>query len=104
MSSCTAAWSDDRAEWQGDSAHCGHDSRHGHEGVGPARDDQDFWWGLCVLARRLRGTPRSTDADHFWNLQADDEHDSMLTDPANHVLLETRFAPLSKTTYVMTFH
>jgi plastocyanin len=40
----------------------------------------------------------------FWNLQADDEHDLMLTDPANHVLLETRFAPLSKTTYVMTFH
>jgi plastocyanin len=40
----------------------------------------------------------------FWNLQADDEHDLMLTDPQNHVLLTTKFAPLSKTTYVMTFH
>jgi plastocyanin len=40
----------------------------------------------------------------FWNLQADDEHDLMLTDPLNHVLLTTKFAPLSKTTYVMTFH
>jgi plastocyanin len=40
----------------------------------------------------------------FWNLQPDDEHDFMLTDPANHVLLQTKFAPLSKTTYVMTFH
>jgi plastocyanin len=40
----------------------------------------------------------------FWNLQPDDEHDFMLTDPANHVLLQTKFAPLSKTTFVMTFH
>jgi len=40
----------------------------------------------------------------FWNLQPDDEHDFMLTDPQNHVLLQTKFAPLSKTTYVMTFH
>src|ERR1700694_6005466 len=40
----------------------------------------------------------------FWNLQPDDEHDFMLTDPANHVLLKTSFPPLSKTTYVMTFH
>ncbi len=40
----------------------------------------------------------------FWNLQPDDEHDFMLTDPQNHVLVQTKFAPLSKTTYVMTFH
>ena len=40
----------------------------------------------------------------FWNLQPADEHDFMLTDPANHVLLRTKFAPLSKTMYVMTFH
>src|SRR5262249_35288399 len=40
----------------------------------------------------------------FWNLQADDEHDFMLTDPNNHVLLQTKLPPLSKTTYVMTFH
>jgi len=40
----------------------------------------------------------------FWNLQPDDEHDFMLTDPKNKVLLQTKFAPLSKTTFVMTFH
>jgi plastocyanin len=40
----------------------------------------------------------------FWNLQPDDEHDFMLTDPANQVLLQTKLAPLSKTTFVMTFH
>ncbi len=40
----------------------------------------------------------------FWSLQPDDEHDFMLTDPANHVLLQTKLPPLSKTTFVMTFH
>jgi plastocyanin len=40
----------------------------------------------------------------FWNLQPDDEHDFMLTDGANKVLLQTKFAPLSKTAFVMTFH
>jgi plastocyanin len=40
----------------------------------------------------------------FWNLQPDDEHDFMLTDPANKVLLKAKLPPLSKTTYVMTFH
>src|SRR5689334_3719815 len=40
----------------------------------------------------------------FWNLQPDDEHDFMLADPANRILLQTKLPPLSKTTYVMTFH
>lgn len=40
----------------------------------------------------------------FWNLQPDDEHDFMLTDPSNRVLLQTKLPPLSKTTFVMTFH
>jgi plastocyanin len=40
----------------------------------------------------------------FWNLQPDDEHDFMLTDPHNKVLLQTKLPPLSKTTFVMTFH
>src|SRR5438874_1433758 len=30
----------------------------------------------------------------FWNLQPDDEHDFMLTDPKNTVILKTKFAPL----------
>lgn len=40
----------------------------------------------------------------FWNLQADDEHDFMLTDPRNRVLVQRKLPPLSKTTFVMTFH
>lgn len=40
----------------------------------------------------------------FWNLQPDDEHDFMLTDPQNRVLVQTKLPPLSKTTFVMTFH
>lgn len=40
----------------------------------------------------------------FWNLQPDDEHDFMLTDPQNRVLVQSKLAPLSKTTFVMTFH
>ncbi|MGZ7031437.1 MAG: cupredoxin domain-containing protein [Thermoanaerobaculia bacterium] len=40
----------------------------------------------------------------FWNLQPDDEHDFMLTDPQNQVLLTTKLPPLSRNTFVMTFH
>ena len=40
----------------------------------------------------------------FWNLQPDDEHDFMLTDPASHVLFRAKLPPLSKRTWVMTFH
>jgi plastocyanin len=40
----------------------------------------------------------------FWNLQPDDEHDVMLTDPRNQVLLTTKLPPLTKTNFVMTFH
>jgi plastocyanin len=40
----------------------------------------------------------------FWNLQADDEHDLMLTDPRNRVLLTTKLPALRKTNFVMTFH
>jgi plastocyanin len=40
----------------------------------------------------------------FWNLQPDDEHDFMLTDPRNRVVLQAKLPPLSKTTYVLTFH
>jgi plastocyanin len=40
----------------------------------------------------------------FWNLQSDDEHDFMLTAPGSQVLMHLRLAPLSKTSYVFTFH
>jgi plastocyanin len=40
----------------------------------------------------------------LWNLQPDDDHDFMLEDRPNHALMHLRLAPLSKTTYVYTFH
>ena len=40
----------------------------------------------------------------FWNLQPDDEHDFMLAAPDSRVLMHLKLAPLSKTSYVFTFH
>jgi plastocyanin len=40
----------------------------------------------------------------FWNLQADDEHDFMLLDSHGKVVLQTKLPPLSKPSYVFTFH
>lgn len=40
----------------------------------------------------------------FWNLQPDDEHDFMLFDPHNKVLMKVTFPPLQETAYVFTFH
>ena len=40
----------------------------------------------------------------FWNLQADDEHDFMLADANSKVLMHLKLLPLSKTSYVFTFH
>jgi plastocyanin len=45
----------------------------------------------------------------LWNLQPDDDHDFMIEDPtradrAGRALMHLRFAPLSKTSYIFTFH
>src|SRR5271170_7489881 len=40
----------------------------------------------------------------FWNLQPDDEHDFALLGPNLKVLMYEKLAPLSKTTYIFTFH
>jgi plastocyanin len=40
----------------------------------------------------------------FWNLQPDDEHDFMLAAPDSRILMHLKLAPLSKTSYVFTFH
>jgi plastocyanin len=40
----------------------------------------------------------------FWNLQPDDEHDFMLAAPDSSVLMHIKLPPLSKTSYVFTFH
>ena len=40
----------------------------------------------------------------FWNLQPDDEHDFALLGPNLKVLMYVKLPPLSKTTYIFTFH
>ena len=40
----------------------------------------------------------------FWNLQADDAHDFMLTDPDLNVLMKVTLPALRKTSYVFSFH
>ena len=40
----------------------------------------------------------------FWNLQSDDEHDFMLTAPDSSVLMHLKLMPLTKTSYIFTFH
>ena len=40
----------------------------------------------------------------FWNLQPDDEHDFMLADPQGNVLMHVKLLPLTKTSWVFTFH
>ena len=40
----------------------------------------------------------------FWNLQGDDEHDFLLLDDRNNVLMKITLPPLKKTPYIFTFH
>ncbi|HEY2525965.1 MAG TPA: hypothetical protein VGI29_12955 [Candidatus Binataceae bacterium] len=40
----------------------------------------------------------------LWNLQPDDDHDFMLEDRPGHALMHLRLKPLSKTSYIYTFH
>jgi plastocyanin len=40
----------------------------------------------------------------FWNLQPDDEHDFMLAAPDSTVLMHEKLEPLTKTSYIFTFH
>jgi plastocyanin len=40
----------------------------------------------------------------FWNLQPDDEHDFMLADPELNVLMHVKLLPLSKNSWIFTFH
>lgn len=72
--------------------------------TGPAATVKKFgevyaWSPQTIIVRR--GEPTEIT---FWNLQPDDEHDFMLTAPNGDILLKTTLEPLTKTTYVMTFH
>ena len=52
-----------------------------------------------ALVTKESGPPESVK-----NLQGDDEHDFMLMDDRNHVVLQSKLPPLKKVTFIVTFH
>jgi len=65
-----------------------------------AKFGEVYAWAPAFVAVHKDEPTRIT----FWNLQSDDEHDFMLADPDYNVLMHSRLAPLSKTSFVFTFH
>ena len=59
-----------------------------------------YAWSPTFIAVH-RDQPTEID---FWNLQPDDEHDFALLGPNLNVLMYEKLAPLTKTTYIFTFH
>ena len=59
-----------------------------------------YAWSPAFIAVH-RDQPTEID---FWNLQPDDEHDFALLGPGLKVLMYVRLAPLTKSTYIFTFH
>jgi plastocyanin len=59
-----------------------------------------YAWSPTFIAVH-RDQPTEID---FWNLQPDDEHDFALLGPGLKVLMYEKLPPLSKTTYIFTFH
>lgn len=59
-----------------------------------------YAWSPTFIAVH-RDQPTEID---FWNLQGDDEHDFALLGPDLKVLMYEKLAPLTKTTYIFTFH
>jgi plastocyanin len=59
-----------------------------------------YAWSPAFIAVH-RDQPTEID---FWNLQPDDEHDFALLGPDLKVLMYEKLAPLTKTTYIFTFH
>jgi plastocyanin len=72
--------------------------------TGPAETIRKFGEVYAFVPQTLIVRREEPTQIEFWNLQTDDSHDFMLTDPRNKVLLKTNLGPLSKTTFVMTFH
>ncbi|HUN57997.1 MAG TPA: hypothetical protein VMU41_07770 [Candidatus Binataceae bacterium] len=65
-----------------------------------AKFGEVYAWSPTVIAVH-RDQPTEID---FWNLQPDDEHDFALLGPGLKVLMYEKLAPLTKTTYIFTFH
>jgi plastocyanin len=59
-----------------------------------------YAWAPSFLAVTLDQPVRIS----FWNLQPDDEHDFQLQDPRGGALMHVLLPPLTKTSFVFTFH
>jgi plastocyanin len=65
-----------------------------------AKFGEVYAWSPTFIAVRREVPTMLT----FWNLQPDDEHDFMLTAPDSTVLMHLKLEPLTKTSFVFTFH
>jgi plastocyanin len=65
-----------------------------------AKFGEVYAWSPAFMAVR-RDVPTMLT---FWNLQSDDEHDFMLAAPDSTVLMHLKLMPLTKTSYIFTFH
>ena len=65
-----------------------------------AKFGEVYAWSPTFIAIRREVPTMLT----FWNLQPDDEHDFMLTAPDSTVLMHLKLQPLTKTSYIFTFH
>jgi plastocyanin len=65
-----------------------------------AKFGEVYAWSPTFIAIRREVPTMLT----FWNLQPDDEHDFMLTAPDATVLMHLKLKPLTKTSYIFTFH
>lgn len=65
-----------------------------------AKFGEVYAWSPTFIAVRREVPTMLT----FWNLQPDDEHDFMLAAPEGTVLMHLKLQPLTKTSYIFTFH
>jgi plastocyanin len=65
-----------------------------------AKFGEVYAWSPTFIAVRREVPTMLT----FWNLQPDDEHDFMLAAPDSTVLMHQKLMPLTKTSYIFTFH
>jgi len=65
-----------------------------------AKFGEVYAWSPTFIAIRREVPTMLT----FWNLQPDDEHDFMLAARDSTVLMHLKLMPLTKTSYIFTFH
>ena len=71
---------------------------------GPAATIAKFGEVYAFVPSTVAVRPNEPTTFEFWNLQGDDEHDVMLLDRGNRVVVQFKLPPLQKTSRVFTFH